>query len=75
MNLQLVENWRHLWKAACMWALAAGALLPDVLQLVADNSDSLIWLDDGWKSIIRLICILLAMVLRTVKQKAVSGPA
>lgn len=56
-------------------ATAACAVLPEVLQLVADNSGLIPWLDDGYKSGIRLACMVLAIVLRPVKQKSVSGGA
>lgn len=75
MKITLVDNWRNLWKAASIQVLALGAVLPEVLQLVADNSSLIPWLDDGYKSGIRLACMVLAMVLRPVKQAAVSGGA
>ena len=73
MKITLVDNWRNLWKAASIQVLALGAVLPEVLQLVADNSSLIPWLDDGYKSGIQLACMVLAMVLRPVKQAAVSG--
>lgn len=70
---QLVSNWKSLWKAASVQILALGALLPEILQAVADNTDMLPWLDDGYKSGIRLAAIIAAIVLRPIKQEAVSG--
>ena len=71
--MKLVSNWRNLWRAASVQVLALGAVLPEVLQLIADNSDLLIWLDDGYKSGIRLTCMIVALLLRPIKQTAVSG--
>lgn len=73
MKIELVENWRALWKATSVQVLALGAVLPEILQLIADNSESLPWLNDGYKSGIRLVCMILAIVLRPVKQASVSG--
>ena len=75
MRIRLVENWRNLWKAASVQVLALGALLPEVLQLIADHSDLMVWFDDGYKSGIRLACMVAALLLRPVKQATVSGGA
>lgn len=72
-TVMLVPNWRRLWRAASVQILALGALLPELLQAVADNTDLLPWLDDGYKSGIRLAAIIAAIVLRPIKQVAVSG--
>ena len=49
---------------------ALGIALPELLQLVADNTDSLQWLDGGYKSAIRLACLVGVVLLRPVKQGA-----
>lgn len=72
MKIELVPNWRSLWKAASVQLLAIGALLPEILQLVADHSALLPGLDDSDKNAIRLVCMVLALVLRPVKQPSVS---
>lgn len=72
-RIKLVANWRRLWRAASLQILALGAVLPELLQAVADNTDLLPWLDDGYKSGIRLTAIIVAIVLRPIKQEAVSG--
>ncbi len=72
-KITLVPNWRRLWRAASVQILALGALLPELLQAVADNTNLLPWLDDGYKSGIRLAAIIAAIVLRPIKQVAVSG--
>jgi len=71
---QLVSNWKSLWKAASVQILALGAVLPEVLQVLADNTNLLPWLDDGYKSGIRLAAILVAVLVRPIKQPSVSGP-
>jgi len=73
MKIELVPNWRKLWRSWSLRFAALGAALPELLQLVADNTDSLAWFDDGYKSGIRLACLVLVIVLRPVKQEAVSG--
>lgn len=72
MKIELVPNWRSLWKAASVQLLALGAVLPELLQLVADNT-SLLALDEGDKNTIRLVCMILALLLRPVRQESVSG--
>lgn len=68
MKLELVENWRKLYKSWSMWFATLGIALPELLQMIADNSDLLVWLDGGWKSIIRLTCLVLVVLSRPVKQ-------
>lgn len=72
MKIELVPNWRHLWKAASIQILALGAVLPEILQLIADNTALIPWLDDGYKSGIRLACMVLAIVCRPVRQASVN---
>lgn len=71
--MKLVPNWRRLWRSWTIWAAGLGVLAPDVLQLIADNSDALPWLDDGYKSGIRLACLVAVLVLRPIKQQALEG--
>lgn len=76
--MKLVNNWRRLWRAWSVWALALGAVLPSVLDVLADNVATLPHIDDGYKSGIRLGCIIAALLLRTVKQPdtgPLKGPA
>lgn len=74
MKIQLVDNWRSLWKSFVMWFAATGLLLPEILQLIADESSALAWMDDGWKSIIRVGCLIGVVLARPLKQPAISGP-
>lgn len=69
----LVANAKNLWKSWSMQLAALGLLLPELLQLIADNSDSLPWLDSGWKSAIRVACLIGVILTRPIQQKAVSG--
>jgi hypothetical protein len=68
--MKLVENWHTLWRAWSMRIAALGILTPEVLQLIADNTDSLEWLDGGYKSGIRLVCLIGVVLARPVKQGA-----
>ena len=74
MKLKLVENWRSLWRAACLWVAGLGIVLPDLLQLIADNSESLPWFDPDWKSAMRLIALAGVIVARFIKQEKVTTP-
>lgn len=69
--MKLVENWRTLWRAWSMRIAALGILSPEVLQLFADNTNTLDWLDAGWKSGIRLACLIGVVLARPVKQKEI----
>jgi len=69
--MRLVPNWRSLWRAWSMRFAALGIALPEVLQVVADNTDGLMWLDGGYKSGIRLACLVAVVLLRPVKQRDV----
>ena len=68
--MKLVEDWRKLWKAWSLQLAALGIALPELLQLIADNTDSLQWLDGGYKSGIRLACLIGVVLLRPIKQEA-----
>lgn len=70
MTIRLIENWRTLWRAWSMRIAALGVVLPELLQIIADNTDSLQWLDGGVKSGIRLACLIGVVLARPVKQGA-----
>jgi hypothetical protein len=72
MNIELVEGWVRLWRSFTVQLAAAGILLPDVLQVIADNSDLMPWLDGGVKSGIRLACLIAIVVMRPVKQASLA---
>lgn len=67
---RLVPHWRSLWRAWSVQLAALGVVLPEALQLIADNSDALDWLDGGMKNTIRLACLVGVVLLRPVKQGA-----
>lgn len=67
-NLKLIENWRSLWRAWSVQMAALGLVLPEILQLLADNTDLLTGFDAGYKSLIRLVCLIGVVLLRPVKQ-------
>ena len=69
-NLKLIENWRSLWRAWSVQMAALGLVLPEILQLLADNTDLLTGFDAGYKSLIRLVCLIGVVLLRPVKQGA-----
>ena len=68
MKINLIENWRALWKAWSIQLAALGIALPELLQLLADNTDLLSGFDAGYKSLIRLACLVGVVLLRPVKQ-------
>jgi len=71
--MSLVDDWKKLWKSWSVLAATLGAVLPSLLQVIADNTSLMPWLDDGYKSGIRLACLVLVIVLRPIRQKALSG--
>lgn len=68
--MKLIDNWRTLWKAWSLQFAALGIALPELLQIIADNTGSLEWLDGGYKSGIRLACLIGVVLLRPIKQGA-----
>lgn len=70
--ITLVSNWRELWKSWCVLAALFGTLLPELLQVVADNTDLMPWLTAGDKSSIRLACLILVIVLRPIQQRSLA---
>lgn len=69
-KLELVENWRKLWKSTTVIFGTLGLALPELLQLLADNSELIPFWDDGYKSGVRLACLVLIVLLRPVKQES-----
>lgn len=70
--MKLVENWRKLWKSWTVLLASAGIFLPDILQIVAENIDGIPLIDAGHKSLIRLACLILIVLLRPVKQESLT---
>jgi hypothetical protein len=72
MKIELVDGWKRLWKSFTIQLAAAGIFLPDILQIVAENVQGIPLIEDGQKSMIRLACLVLIVLLRPVKQALVS---
>ena len=70
--MTLVQDWHRLWKSWSVMVALLGAVLPELLQLVADNTDLMPWLTSGDKSTIRLACLVLVVVLRPIQQKSMA---
>ncbi len=70
--MKLVENWRLLWKSWTVQLATAGIFVPDILQVLAENVDGIPLIDTGHKSLIRLACLVLIVVLRPVKQASLT---
>lgn len=70
---KLVPYWRSLWRSWAVQIAAVGAVLPEVLQLIADNTAMLSWLNDGYKSGIRLACLVAIPIARSVQQQSLAG--
>jgi len=70
--MKLVENWRRLWKSTTVIFGALGLALPELLQILADNTSLVPWMDDGYKSGVRLACLILIVLLRPVKQESLT---
>lgn len=70
MKIQLVSEWKRLWRSWTMWAAGVGIFLPDVLNIVVENIDGITLLDAGHKSLIRLTCLVAIVLLRPIKQES-----
>ena len=68
MKIKFIPGAKQLWRAWSMRFAALGLVLPEILQLIADNTDALDWLDAGWKSTIRVACLIGVVLARPVKQ-------
>jgi hypothetical protein len=70
----IVDNWLHLWKSLVMWSAGVGLVLPEILQLIADQTQAMTGLDADTKNWIRIVCLALVIVFRPIKQPSVSNP-
>lgn len=70
MKIKLISEWKRLWRAWTMWAAGVGIVLPDLLNIVAENIDGVALLDAGHKSLIRLACLVAVVLLRPIQQPA-----
>jgi hypothetical protein len=56
------------------WLVASfGVVLPELLQVVADNSDLIPLIDTETKSAIRLVALLLVVLLRPIAQRSMAS--
>lgn len=70
--MTLIANWKQtLLKSWSVWLAAAGVLLPELLQILADNLDSFPNIDAGYKSIIRTVFLVAIPIARVVHQPAI----
>jgi hypothetical protein len=68
IKIPLVSGAGNLWRAWSVQAAVIGAVLPELLQLIADNSSALPWFDTATRDAIRLVCLLLIPILRVLPQ-------
>ena len=61
------------WKSWSWLVASFGVLLPELLQVVADNSDLIPLVEPAWKSAIRLAALILVVILRPIPQKRFDG--
>jgi len=73
VKIELVSGAASLWRAWSVQAAVIGAVLPEILQLLADNSSVLPWFSPADKELIRLACLLLIPVLRVLPQRIEVG--
>lgn len=60
----------ELWRLWCVKAAVVGAALPELLQLLADNSHLLPGFDSSTKLALHYICLAAVVLLRNIKQEA-----
>ncbi|WP_101492184.1 hypothetical protein [Variovorax sp. RO1] len=61
---------RNFWRSWSWIAASIGLVLPELLSLIASNSDLIPYLDAEATDAIRLVCLVLVVVLRPIPQKA-----
>jgi hypothetical protein len=71
---QLVDNWKTLWKSLVMWSAGVGLVLPEILQLITDQTQAMASLDADTKNWIRIVCLALVIVFRPIKQTSMTPP-
>ncbi len=74
--MNLLPNWKSILKTSyTVQAAVAGLALPEVLQLVADHTDFIPWLDDDYKQAIRMVSLALIPFVRVIQQPKLAQPA
>lgn len=70
MNIKLISGWwQNFYKLWSVQVAALGLMLPELLQLLADNSAFLPHFDENAKSLIRMLCLAAVIVLRGIRQE------
>lgn len=60
------------WKSWSWIAASIGVLLPEVLQILADHSSLIPFIDAEYKDAIRLVALVLVVMLRPIPQKSLT---
>jgi hypothetical protein len=72
---RLISDWRlRLRRSFAVKAAIVGAVAPQVLQVIADQSGQLPWLDENWKGLIRTVSLIAVPVLLVIKQDSLASP-
>lgn len=58
------------WKSWSWIAASVGVLLPELMQIVADHSSLIPFVDAEYKDAIRLCALVLVVMLRPIPQRA-----
>ena len=70
MSIKLIDGWKSLWRAWSMRLAALGVVMPEIMQIIADNTAYLPWLDVDWKNMIRTGFLIGVVLARPIKQVA-----
>jgi hypothetical protein len=60
----------NFWKSWSWLVASVGVVLPEALQMFADHSSLIPFIDAEYKDAIRLIALVLVVMLRPIPQKA-----
>lgn len=63
--MKLVEKW---WKSWSLRIAALGLAIPEILQVVANNTELLVFLPPQWQGYIYVIALIGAIIARPIKQ-------
>lgn len=64
--MRFVDKW---WRAWSLRIAALGLAIPEILQIVADNTELLVFLPPDWRGYIYILALLGAVIARPIKQK------
>lgn len=68
--MNLVPEWKRLWRSWSLAVAAFGAALPEIANLIAEHTEMIPHVDDATKNGIRLVCLILVIVLRPIQQQS-----